>query len=297
MKILISGSTGLVATHLMPRLLADGHEIVKLVRKSPKSADEIQWDAATGFSDSEVAKLEGIDAVVHLAGDNVASGSWTDSKKRSIRESRIVGTRVLVENLARMKNPPKVFVSASAIGFYGNRGDEILSDDSAKGTGFFPDVCEAWETEAKKAEQFARIVCLRIGVILTEDGGALEKMLTPFKLGVGGVVGSGKQYMPWIAIDDIVGIFKFALENEISGSFNTTAPNPVTNHDFTKALGNALNRPTFFPIPEFAIKLMFGEMGETLLLQGCRVIPKRIQELGYKFQFENINNALKHILI
>jgi uncharacterized protein len=296
MKILISGSTGLVATHLMPRLLADGHEIVKLVRKSPKSVDEIQWDAATGFSDSEVEKLEGIDAVVHLAGDNVASGSWTDAKKRSIRESRIVGTRVLVENLARMKNPPKVFVSASAIGFYGNRGDEILSDDSPKGTGFFPEVCEAWETEAKKAESFARVVCLRIGVILTKDGGALEKMLTPFKLGVGGVVGSGKQFMPWIAIDDIVGIFKFALENEISGSINTTAPNPVTNHDFTKALGNALNRPTFFPIPEFAIKLMFGEMGETLLLQGCRVVPKRIQELGYKFQFENIDDALKHIL-
>jgi uncharacterized protein len=296
MKILISGSTGLVATHLMPTLIAKGHQIVKLVRKTPKSADEIQWDAMTGFSDSEVAKLDGIDAVVHLAGDNVASGSWTDEKKRSIRESRIIGTKVLVENLARMKNPPKIFVSASAIGFYGNRDDEILTEDSPKGTGFFPEVCEAWETEAKKAESFARVVCLRIGVILTKDGGALEKMLTPFKLGVGGVVGSGKQYMPWIAIDDIVGIFTFALENEISGSINTTSPNPVTNHDFTKALGIALNRPTFFQIPEFAIKLMFGEMGETLLLQGCRVIPKRIQELGYKFKFEDVEDALAHVL-
>lgn len=296
MKILISGSTGLVATHLMPTLTAKGYEIFKLVRKSPTTTNEIQWDAETGFSEAEFAKLEGIDAVVHLAGDNVASENWSDEKKRKIRESRTVGTRVLVDTLARLKYPPKTFVSASAIGFYGNRGDEVLNDDSPKGTGFFPEVCEAWETEAKKAEAFARVVCLRIGVILTKDGGALKKMLTPFKLGVGGVIGSGKQYMPWIAIDDIVGIFTFALENEISGSINTTAPNPATNYDFTKTLGNVLNRPTFFPIPEFAIKLMFGEMGETLLLQGCRVIPKKIQELGYKFKFEKLEDALIHVL-
>jgi uncharacterized protein len=296
MKILISGSTGLVATHLMPTLSAKGHEIIKLVRKSPNSDNEIQWNAETGFSEAEFAKLVGIDAVVHLAGDNVASENWSEDKKRKIRESRTVGTRVLVDALARLKNPPKIFISASAIGFYGNRGDEILTDDSAKGSGFFPEVCEAWEAEAKKAEAFARVVCLRIGVILTKDGGALEKMLTPFKLGVGGVIGSGKQYMPWIAIDDIVGIFTFVIENEISGSINTTAPNPTTNYDFTKTFGKVLNRPTFFPIPEFAIKLMFGEMGETLLLQGCRVIPKRIQELGYKFKFENLEEALAHVL-
>jgi uncharacterized protein len=296
MKILISGSTGLVATNLIPTLMAQGHEVFKLVRKTPKAADEIQWDAEKGFSESEKAKLENFDAVVHLAGDNVASENWSQEKKRRIKESRTVGTRVLVDALKSLKNPPKVFVSASAIGFYGNRGDEILTEDSPKGVGFFPDVCEAWENEARKAEEFARTVMLRIGVVLAKDGGALDKMLTPFKLGVGGVIGSGEQYMPWIAIDDIVGIINFALENEIGGVLNATAPNPVNNQEFTKTLGKVINRPTILPIPEFAIKLMFGEMGEATVLQGCRVIPKRLEEAGYKFKFTNLEDALKHVL-
>ena len=296
MKILISGATGLVGTTLIPTLTAKNYEVFKLVRKTPKSADEIQWDAEKGFSDEEKSKLEEFDAVIHLAGDNVASENWSQEKKRKIRDSRVVGTRVLVEALKTLKSPPKVFVSASAIGFYGNREDEILTEDSPKGVGFFPEVCDAWEQEARKAEDFARVVMLRIGVVLAKEGGALEKMLTPFKLGVGGVVGSGKQWMPWIAIDDIVGIIHFALENEISGAINTTAPNPVTNYDFTKTFGTVINRPTIFPIPEFAIKLMFGEMGETLLLQGCRVVPKRLEELGYKFKFTDLEEAMKHVL-
>ncbi len=296
MKILISGASGLVGTNLIPTLIAKGHSVFKLVRKTPKSADEIQWDAEKGFSENEKAKLEGFDAVVHLAGDNVASENWSEDKKRLIRESRTIGTRVLVDALKSLENPPKTFVSASAIGFYGNRNDEILTEESPKGVGFFPEVCEAWENEAKKAEGFARVVMLRIGVVLASDGGALGKMLTPFKLGVGGVIGSGEQYMPWIAIDDIVGIFHFAIENNISGVFNTTAPNPVTNYEFTKTFGKVLNRPTFFTIPEFAIKLMFGEMGETILLQGCRVIPKRLQEAGYKFQFEILEDAFRSVL-
>lgn len=296
MKILISGATGLVATHLIPTLTAKGQEVFKLVRKTPNAADEIQWDAEKGFTDAEKAKLEGFDAVVHLAGDNVASENWSQDKKRRIKESRVVGTRVLVDALKSLNNKPKIFISASAIGFYGNRGDEVLTEDSAKGTGFFPDVCDAWEQEARRAEEFARVVMLRIGVVLAKEGGALEKMMTPFKLGVGGVIGSGKQYMPWIAIDDLVGIINFALENEISGVLNSTAPNPVTNQEFTKTFGNVINRPTIIPIPEFAIKLMFGEMGEATVLQGCRVIPKRLEEAGFKFKFTNLEEALKHVL-
>ncbi|MCU0240759.1 MAG: TIGR01777 family oxidoreductase [Pyrinomonadaceae bacterium] len=296
MKILISGASGLVGTHLIPTLTAKGHSVFRLVRKAPKSADEIQWDAEKGFSETEKVKLENFDAVVHLAGDNVASENWSDEKKRRIRESRTVGTRVLVDALKDLENPPKIFVSASAIGFYGNRGDEILDENSPKGVGFFPEVCDAWEQEARKAEAFARVVCLRIGVVLANDGGALEKMLTPFKLGVGGVIGSGEQYMPWISIEDIVGIFNFALENDVSGVLNTTAPNLVTNYEFTKTFGSVLNRPTILPLPAFAIKLMFGEMGETILLQGCRVIPKRLQELGYKFKFEKLEDAFKAVI-
>ncbi len=296
MKILISGASGLVGTALIPTLIAKGHSIVRLVRQQPKGSDEIRWDSEKGFSFGEEHKLEGFDAVIHLAGDNVASGSWTDEKKRSIRESRTKGTKFLIDALKKLKSKPKIIISASAIGFYGNRGDEILTEESPKGSGFFPDVCDEWENEVREAGNFARIVMLRIGVILAKDGGALDKMLTPFKLGVGGVIGSGKQWMPWITIDDILGIIHYALEKPLRGIYNTTAPNAATNHAFTKALGKALGRPTFIPLPEFAVKMMFGEMGETLLLQGCRVVPKRLQEMGYKFKFPNLDEALKHVI-
>jgi uncharacterized protein (TIGR01777 family) len=297
MKILISGASGLVGTNLIPTLTAKNHDVYKLVRKAPQSADEIQWDSETGFSESEKAKLENFDAVIHLAGDNVASENWSQKKKKSIRDSRVVGTKVLVDALKDLQHPPKHFISASAVGFYGDGKDEILTEESDQGAGFLPEVCAEWEAEAKKAESFARVVCMRIGVVLAKDGGALEKMLTPFKFGIGGTVGSGKQWMSWIALDDIVSIINFFLENEnLKGSFNLTAPNPATNQEFTKALGHAISRPTVLPIPEFAIKLMFGEMGETLLLTGARVLPKRLEEAGYKFQFTNLDEAIKSVL-
>lgn len=288
----------MVGTHLIPTLKAKGHDIYRLMRKTPRGADEIQWDALKGFSESEHGKLENFDAVIHLAGDSIASENWSAEKKRQIRESRAVGTRVLVEALKRAQNPPKIFISASASGFYGDRRDEILTEESRKGTGFLPDVCDEWEIEARKAEEFgARVVSPRIGVVLSKDGGALDKMLMPFKLGVGGVVGSGKQWMPWIALDDLIGVIHFALENdELKGPINTVAPEMVTNEEFTKTLGKVLNRPTILPIPEFAIKLLFGEMGETLLLQGQRMEPKRLQDAGFEFQFPNLESALKHAL-
>jgi uncharacterized protein len=294
MKILISGATGLIGKHLIPTLEAKGHEIFSLVRNAPKNDHEIQWDAMEGFAEGEQAKLEGMDAVIHMAGEPIAQ-TWTKDKKRLIKESRTIGTRTLVNALGKTKEAPKHFISASAIGYYGNREDEILTEESAPGEGYLPEICTEWENEARKAADFgARVVFTRTGIVLAKDGGALSQMLTPFGFGVGGVVGSGKQWMSWIALEDMIAIMNFVLENEkVRGAVNATAPNPVTNQTFTKTLGEVLNRPTFIPVPEFAVKFMFGEMGETLLLQGMRVVPKKLEDLGFTFKYPELKEALK----
>ncbi|MDX6693122.1 MAG: uncharacterized protein QOF02_725 [Blastocatellia bacterium] len=297
MKIVVSGATGLVGTALEPELKAKGHEVYKLARHAPdKAAGEIGWNPEQGTIDAE--SLEGMDAVVHLAGESVSEGRWTDEKKRRIRESRAKGTRLLSETLAGLKTKPRVLVSASATGFYGSRGDEILTEQSASGAGFLAEVCREWELSTQPAAQAGiRVANLRFGVILSAQGGALKKMLTPFKLGMGGKVGSGEQYMSWIAIEDAVGVILFALETEsLRGPVNVVAPHAVTNEEYTKTLGHVLSRPTVFFVPKFAARLAFGEVADALLLSSARVEPLRLKETGYQFKHPQLEAALRHIL-
>lgn len=295
MKVLITGATGLVGKRLQESLTSGGHEMLLASRAEPQSEAYIRWDANTGFTEPE--RLEGLDAVVHLAGESVFGLRWSDEKKKAIMESRVNGTRSLVEALAKLKNRPKVLVSASAIGFYGSRGDEELTESSAAGDNtFLAEVARAWESEARRAEDAGiRTVLLRVGMVLSRDGGALATMLTPFKLGVGGVVGSGKQWMSWIEVDDLVEVINFVIENEnIRGAVNACAPNPVTNEQFTKTLGDVLYRPTFLPLPEFAVAMVLGEMGDELLLSSERVIPKRLMDAGFEFRYPELKPALEH---
>lgn len=298
MKILVTGASGLVGTALSPALKAAGHEVYRLVRSAPNSAaGEISWDPEQGTIDA--ASLEGMDAVIHLAGENVSEGRWTDEKKRRIRESRSKGTRLLSETLAQLKKKPRTLLSASATGFYGDRGDEVLTEQSASGSDFLSEVCREWELATQPAAQSGiRVANLRFGVILTGKGGALKKMLTPFKLGVGGKLGSGEQYMSWIALEDAVGAILFALETEsLRGPVNVVAPHPVTNLEFTKTLGGALSRPTIFSIPKFAARLAFGEVADALLLSSARVEPLRLKEAGFQFKYPELEAAMHHIVL
>jgi len=295
MKILIGGSHGLVGTALIQSLETQGHEIFRLVRRAPTSKTEVEW-SPDRYSIA-LARIEGFDAVVNLAGESIAE-RWTDDKKRRIRESRVKGTKLLGDALANLTVPPKTFVCASAIGYYGNRGDELLTESSAAGDGFLAKVCAEWEeATALATEKGIRVVNARFGVILDTNGGALKKMLPPFRMGVGGRIGSGKQWMSWIALDDVIGGIQFALANDsMKGPVNFVAPVPVRNAEFTKTLGKVLSRPTIFPIPAFAIKLLFGEMGEALLLGGQRVAPERLVAGGYEFSYPQLEQALVHIL-
>jgi len=297
MRILVTGASGLVGSALVPFLASRGDDVVRLVRAEPKpGTNEIRWDPDKGVDD--VTALEGFDGVVHLAGENISEGRWTDEKKIRIRDSRVKGTRVLADLLAQLAEPPKVFVSASAIGFYGSRGDEVLNEQSASGDDFLAEVCREWELATRPAaDKGVRVVNLRFGVILSREGGALEKMLTPFKLGVGGRVGDGWQYMSWITLDDVIGTIHHALTRDaLHGPVNVVTPRAVTNREFTKTLGGVLSRPTLLPVPAFALRLAFGEMADALLLSSMRVEPLRLKESGYGFQYPELEGALRHLL-
>jgi uncharacterized protein (TIGR01777 family) len=296
MKVLVSGSHGLVGRALIKSLLSKGDTVSRLVREAPSGSNDIEWHPNQDQIDA--GKLNGFDAVIHLAGESIASGRWSPEKKTRIRESRIKGTRLLSGALAQASNPPLVFVSASAIGFYGNRGDEVLTEQSAGGNDFLAGVCKEWEQAADPAaEKGIRLVKARFGIILDKDGGALAKMLPPFRMGIGGRIGDGKQWMSWIALADVVGALEFVIENQaFSGPVNFVAPNPVTNATFTSTLGRILGRPTFLPVPAFGARLAFGEMADALLLSSQRVEPKRLNATAFHFRYPNLNDALSEIL-
>lgn len=296
MNILLSGSSGLIGQALIPLLTVAGHRVSCLVRFKPQSgASLVYWNPAGGEIDAP--SLEGFDAVIHLAGESIA-GRWTPAKKQAIRESRVQGTRLLCDALGRLSPRPRVLVAASASGYYGDRGDEVLREESEPGSFFLSQVCREWEAATKPAcESGIRVVNLRIGFVLSRLGGGLAKMLPAFTMGVGGKIGSGKQYMSWIAIDDLAQIILFAAANEtLNGPANAAAPNPVTNSEFTQTLGRVLGRPAIIPMPAFAVRLAFGEMGEELLLASTRMEPARLQSAGYQFQFPQLEGALRYLL-
>lgn len=296
MKVLVSGASGLIGSALCRSLEQDAHSVHRMVRRPPRADTEVEWNPRSGPSDP--AALSGFDAVVHLAGENIAKGRWTAAKMARIRDSRTEGTGALCEALAGASVKPRVLVAASAVGFYGDRGDELLDETSSPGTGFLADVCREWESATTPAVTAGvRVVNLRIGVVLTPEGGALAAMLLPFKLGAGGKIGSGRQYMSWISHADVVRAMRHALETEsLAGPVNAVAPNAVTNLEYTKALGGALSRPTFVPVPAFAARLAFGKMADELLLSSTRVVPARLLESGFQFRDTEIGATLSRLL-
>jgi uncharacterized protein len=300
MRVLISGSSGMVGSALSAFLSSSGHQINHLVRpNSPRShrvTESVVWNPSTGQLDPSL--LEGMDAVVHLAGQSIAVGRWTPPRKAGILESRIQGTSLLAGTLAKLRHPPRTLISASAIGFYDASSDAILTEDSPRGKGFLADVAEQWEQATLLAAQSGiRVVRLRLGIVLSPTGGALARMLLPFRLGLGGRLGNGNQWMSWIALDDVLGGIHYLLNEEtLSGPVNGTSPQPVTNLEFTRTLGRVLSRPTVATVPAGIVRLMFGEMGEELLLKGARVQPARLLSHGYQFLYPGLEGALRHML-
>ena len=300
MKIIITGGTGLIGAELTQELIRDGHQVTSLVRGGKTSSlgnpAFVRWDIDRGEIE-DASLLEAHDAVIHLAGENVAEGRWTAERKRRIRDSRVKGTRLLVDTVTRLKAPPRIFISASATGLYGSdRGAETLTEESAPGGDFLAEVCREWEAEALRAHAFgARVVLLRTGIVLSVKGGALAKMLPVFKLGLGGRLGDGCQVMSWIALADEVAAIRFALANErIRGAINLTAPRPVTNLEFTQTIGRVWSRPTIFTVPRLALRLGFGELADTLL-GSLRVVPRNLEAAGFRFDFPDLENALRHL--
>ena len=294
MRIVVSGASGLIGSALVPALEAGGHDVVRLVRRRPAGTRELEWNPATGTLDASA--LAGIEGAVHLSGATIGR-RWTRARKAEIRESRVKSTTLLAETLAEVEPRPSVLVCAGGVGIYGDRGDEILTEESELGSGFLSEVGRAWEDACEPARSAGlRVVNLRGGIVLSRQGGALARLLTPFRLGLGGRVGSGRQWWSWIAIDDLVHAIRFALESALAGPLNTVSPNPATNSQFAKALGEALGRPAVVPFPAIAAKAVFGEMAEEALLTGQRALPARLLDAGFAFDYPALGAALERAL-
>ncbi|MEI8365009.1 MAG: TIGR01777 family oxidoreductase [Parachlamydiaceae bacterium] len=296
MKILISGASGLIGSALQHALMVAGHHVVVLVRDQKKISEQsVFWDPENGVLDPQA--LQGVDAVINLAGDNLSQGRWSKKKKRAVLNSRVMATKTLIGAMSRCQSSPKVLINASAVGIYGGRGDEICTEATSVGAGFLADVCRQWEEAAAPAmDNGIRTVFLRTGVVLSSQGGALAKMLPLFKLGLGGNLGTGKQYLSWVAIEDVISIILFALvRDDLKGAINVVAPNAVTNAEFTKILGHVLHRPTVLPVPAFMLRWVVGkEMADELLLSSIRAEPLKLEMLNYEFKYPYLKDALKH---
>lgn len=296
MRVAVLGASGLIGTALCADLAAKDVAVMRFVRSGDNATDTIVWDPEQGFLDR--LRIEGFDAIVNLMGENIAHGRWTPERKHRLRESRVISTELLVKTLAELNRPPQVLINASAIGFYGNRGDEVVSEDSPPGTGFLSSVCQQWENAADGAAlKGIRVVKARFGVVLSAKGGALASMLGLFRLGLGGMIGSGNQWMSWIAMDDVVGALWHLIQKvEIEGPVNLVAPQPVTNWEFTKALGKALSRPTILPLPAFVARFMLGEMADELLLSSTRTSPEVLIRGDYKFRQPVLEEFLRLLI-
>jgi uncharacterized protein len=296
-RVAVSGSGGLIGSAVAEAFAAGGDDVVRLVRGAPSPGEAAaRWIPKTGTVDA--AALGAVDAVIHLAGENIASGRWSASRKDAIRESRVKGTRRLCESLAGLASPPATLVCASAVGYYGDRGDDLLTEESGPGAGFLPEVCREWEAACDPAVRCGtRVVSLRFGVVLAPSGGALSRMLPLFRAGLGGTLGGGRQYVSWLALGDVAPIVRHVLEcDELRGPVNAVAPRPVTNRELTDAMGEVLSRPVLLPVPAFALRLALGEMAEVLLLSSCRAVPRRLEASGYRFRFPELREALRSML-
>ncbi|NNC93430.1 MAG: TIGR01777 family protein [Acidimicrobiia bacterium] len=294
MRVLVTGSSGLLGSALLPALAEAGHQVVRLLRGVGGPAGNLHWDPAVGTIDD----LSGIDAVVHLAGVSIGAKRWTDGQKKAILESRTIGTRLLAEAMAAADPKPRVLISSSAVGYYGNRGDEELTEESSPGTDFQADVCVQWEAATRPAEEAGiRTVHIRSGVVQTPDGGTLSRMLLPFKLGIGGRIGPGTQYFSWISMEDEIGAILHLLNSDVAGPVNLTSPNPVTNLEYTRTLGRVVNRPTILPTPLLPVKAVYGsELVEALMLGSLRVVGVRLAESGYAFKHPDLEAALRAVI-
>ncbi len=296
MKYLITGGTGFIGKKLCSHLLSKNNKIIVLTRDKLKARKALGNNIELIEDVSEIDLKDKIDVIINLAGENIAQKRWTDEQKKRLIESRISITRSIINLLKNLQHKPKHFISASAIGFYGSQGDEILTENSKPINEFTNELCIKWENEAKKAEKLKIITSIiRLGVVLGKKGGTIERMILPFKLGGGGKIGRGEQYFSWIHIDDLIRGIDFIILKKLAGIYNFTSPNPVTSAEFTKCLADSLNRPHLFPMPAIIVKALFGEMGETLLLNGQRVVPKKITDKGFDFKYPNIHNALNEI--